>query len=192
VTTPKANTKARKKHDSWEQWEGEPEEAFAAFVQYRDQTKPRAILRVFGARNTKLLEWSQTFEWKRRVLAYDRHHDAIRLEATESVLAQKGAEVAAEHLLLLKDTRELVARELKKLVEASRNSDMPGLLRTNDLIKMTDMVVKLDRLLRGESTENLGVTDELDYSGLTIEEIKQLKDLRAKAKRGNGPGGEAP
>lgn len=176
--------KGRTKHVSYERWTDEPEEAFNAFVQYRDQTAPRSVGKVYGARNMQLLAWCTNFQWRERALEYDRHHDRIRREVTENILKQTTASVAAEHMLLLKDARELVARELSKLVEASRNSTMPGLLKSSDLVRMTDMVVKLDRLIRGETTDNLGatVTEDLDYSKLTLDEIRQLKALRAKAK----------
>lgn len=162
----------------WFQQPDEPDDAWQGFVQFRDQALPRAVRRVAGFRAVTQIEWSQKYKWHERAKAWDQHCEEIRIAEREALLAQEGKALAAEHMLLLKDARELAQRELAKYLESSRENDMPGLIKPSDLIKLTEAVVKLDRLVRGEHTEK--TEHEIDLSDMPIEELRQFAQTAAK------------
>lgn len=52
-------------------------------------------------------------------------------------------------------------------------------MQPQQIAKMLDIVVKLDRLVNGESTEN--TQQSFDLSGLSLEEIRLLGNIMEKA-----------
>jgi hypothetical protein len=111
----------------------------------------------------------------------------MRIEEREKIYRRSAREIAIDHMVLLASVRELTTKEFGKLVESSRNSEMPGLVKPNTLVRMAEVVVKLDRLVRGETTENVGTTD-MDLSQLSPEELRTMHELMTKAeKKDDGP-----
>lgn len=166
----------------WECQPDEPAEAFLAFRAYRDAPPDeRHITRSASVRVEKLSKWFRDWSWADRVAAYDAHFDKIRVEEREAIFRRKAREVAIDHMVMIADAKSIVTREFGKLWEASRDSEMHGLIKPNDLIKMAELVVKMDRLVRGQSTENVGTANEIDVSKLSLEECRQLEGLLTKA-----------
>lgn len=58
-------------------------------------------------------------------------------------------------------------------------SGVPIVTKHSDLVRLLDTVVKNERLVRGQSTEV--VTQQYDYSKLSVEEIETLMALTEKA-----------
>jgi hypothetical protein len=162
----------------WHRQEAEPEDAWAAFQSYRDQGAPRSFTRLVG-RTQKIYDWANTFAWRERVLAWDRHVDGLRQAEREEVLAQNARDVAAQHMAILGSAKSLASRELAKLNKLSEDSgDMPGPFTLSQVTRLTDTAIKLDRLVRGESTEHVKTT--IDLSKLTDEELDQYEKLLQK------------
>lgn len=83
----------------WTRRENETEVAYEAFRTYLNQGAERSLANTSKAvgKTAGLMErWSQTHEWKARVLAYDRHMDA----ASTDGLAEELAAVRNRHLTL--------------------------------------------------------------------------------------------
>ena len=52
------------------------------------------------------------------------------------------------------------------------------MLKPRELIRLTDVVVKLDRLVREQSTENIDVP--ADLSTLSLEDLRIMQDIQKK------------
>jgi hypothetical protein len=165
----------------WERQADEPEEAYDAFRKYINQP-PRGRRLHYGLAKdkAKLSGWCRQYCWHDRADAYDAVYEQIADEERARIY-QRNAEVAAiDTMIMLGDAKDLVQRELAKYLEASRDNDMVGLMKPNEMTRLLETAVKLDRLVRGETTENIGKTD-LDTSKLSIDELEQLSNLLAKA-----------
>lgn len=165
----------------WDKQEHESAEAYQAFQRYLQMAPDERTITLVAPRSSATLsKWYREHSWEARVKAWDAEFGTMRYAEREAVFRRKAREVAIDHMLILSDARELVAREYSKLVEASRQSEMHGLLKPNELVKMTELAIKLDRLVRGETTENVGTTD-LDLAKLSIDELEELDKLMTKA-----------
>lgn len=163
----------------WERQPTETDEQWLAFQAYRDSGPQRSIVRSATKATATISEWYRRFRWNERTLAYDRHLDTIVREERETLLAQQARDIAADHMALLADAKDFVAREVKKYADMSKETDMPT-LPVNAVAKLLEATVKLDRLIRGESTEKVEESS-IDLSKLSPEELEQLAALYAKA-----------
>jgi hypothetical protein len=182
TTAPRPSPPPVELPKEWERQPAESQEAWLAFRAYRDMPPENRLLSRTAARATETLSrWYRDHNWASRVLAYDKEFDSISVEERKKAFAMAARDVALEHMLILADARELVQREVQKLVMASRDGDAPGLMRPAEVRKLLETTVKLDRLVRGDTTENVGVKDSVDVSKLTIDEVRQLEKLMRKA-----------
>ena len=164
-------------------WSRQPcdnEDSWKAFVLYRDQRAPRRLSKVFGFPSAKVAEWFRTNCWADRVAAYDRHMDEILVAEREEALKTETKAITAGHMAILADARELAEKEMSKFLADSQASDRSG-LKFSDLVKLVDLVVKLDRLLQDKPGE---ITDDrsIDFSQFTTEELETLKRLGDKGR----------
>lgn len=172
----------------WERQPEEPEPAFLLFQRYRDRRPPRG--RVYeatkgAAGHVETLRLFQDWHWKERAAAWDAHIEAIRLHEVEEVARVDARDRAKEHLLLTNDLLQLALREARKWLRAAEESDMT-LIKPADLIKLTDLVVKLERLIKGQPTER--VEHGRDLSHLTDDELEQVEALLSKGAADPEPG----
>lgn len=172
----------------WERQLIDTNESWQAFVLYRDMPPPRKTRRVFGPTVLNVAKWYSEHAWEKRVAAYDAHLDKIRREERERIMAQSARDVAVEHMALLADARDVVSHELSLLANQAREQRVAGFIKPGDLIKLAEMTMKFDRLVRGETTENVG-TGELDLSKLSDDEFDRYQELVAKMRaEESGPG----
>lgn len=166
----------------WERMVSEPEDAWRAFKAFRDARPPRKQRSVVGFGTMIICQWYNEYKWPERADAFDRHMEHITLLEREAQLKQSAKDVSAEHMAMLQSARHLAQKELDKLLAVANdsNTDAP-LLRPTDVIKLSEMVIKLDRLVRGESTEAPDV--RTDLSKLSTEELRQFLELRKKLGR---------
>lgn len=165
----------------WERQEKEPEDAFLAFQNYRDQALPRSWRRVYGYASSKVGEWYSAFKWRERCLAYDKHLDHMILSDREEIVRQTNKEAFIRHARMLDTVMHLCERELAKLDRASLEFEGGGLMKTGELQRYIEMAIKFDRLIRGETTENNGPA--VDYSKLSVDELRTLQGLLKKARQ---------
>lgn len=169
----------------WERLPDEDEVAWAAFKAYRDQPAPRNIRRAAAATDgvtvAACVDAYGRWSWKERCAAWDAYTDKIVLEERLEYLKQTTRERTAEHLVLLKDARELVACELRKLVAWSERTPETPIMQAGQVSKMLDVTVKLERLVSGESTENSHNKTEIDFSGLSPDELRLIGPVLEKA-----------
>jgi hypothetical protein len=134
----------------WERQKGETQKAFEAFCIYRDMGADRSLSKVsqqLGKHKVLLQRWSSRWQWVLRVEAWDDHLDqGARRENEKRVKAM--AERHANQAMLFQ----------QKLVERLRTIN-PEDLSPADLARWFDVAVKVERLSRGEPTENVRQED---------------------------------
>jgi len=165
--------------DPWERQPYDTDESWPVFQAYRDQKPPRRGLLVsFRGRPVdpiKVARWFREHFWGERVAEWDRHLDAIRVSEMESALAKSTREAMADHVQLVEQAKEIASRELEKLLATVKDSAVE-VLKPRDLTRLLDSTIKLDRLIRGETTENVNV-DGPDLSHLTDEQLSALDSM---------------
>jgi arginine utilization protein RocB len=132
-----------KPEHSWHRQPRETDEAFEAFVSYRDMGLKRSISKVSAqlAKGVRQIErWSAHHAWRKRVLDFENEQDRIRIAAhTENV-----QEMSARHSKLALKLFAKVAKRLDAL-------DVDE-LDTKDLINYARICVSMERQARGADT----------------------------------------
>lgn len=155
------------------------DDSWPAFVEYRDQSPPRQLrFTRFGVEQTR--RWYLDHGWKARVAAFDVWLDEVRLQHYGDAIKQPAKAVAAEHMGILQDMRDILRREVDKWQKTIAENKGAPFLKLSELTRLTDVVMKYDRLVRGEATERIG--DETDYSKLTPDELLALQRILAKTR----------
>lgn len=167
--------------NSWDRQPCDTEDSWAAFKRYRDSTPPRKALRLSGATSyEQTARWLRENRWVERVRDYDNHLESIRAEETTAALRISARDAAAKHFRILHDMGDLAAREVEKLLKASKAGDAIGLLKPNEITALVDAVLKFDRLVRELPTEIVDVKPSADLSKLSPEDLRQLMELQRK------------
>ncbi len=166
------------------------EHRWRAFVAFRDLAPPRTLRGASEALTGPdgrpfdlgtLHRWSRSDGWFDRVVAFDRHLDAIKVQVIEDVLAEDARDVANRHASIARDATEAahsVVRDwLRRLALGERlDGWSPG-----DVRGMLKDMITLERLVRGEATERVEHGVGFDLSALTLDEIETMRALEAKA-----------
>lgn len=162
----------------WYQQPHEPDDAYRAFCEWRDQDPPRNA-RSLDVSVAQRLEWFQRWSWGERVALWDDHVNLVVAQERGAFLAETTRDLAAKHMALLSDARDLAKREIQKLLAESNQSKL-STMKPRDLIRLLTEIVKLDRLIRGESTSNEAL--EINTDNLTVDELRNWQELSEKAK----------
>lgn len=164
----------------WERLPTDDEDAWAAFVRYRNQEPPRRLERFGRATQQQMFEWFSVHDWHNRVMAWDNHISSVRQREIDGAHGADARAVAARQIHVLNDMLEIVEREIFELRETMRERKTHGLLRPGDISKWVDLIVKYQRLNAGQATERVDV----DLSNLTLEQLRQLGELEQAARGG--------
>jgi len=157
----------------WDRLEGEPEAAWDAFKEYRelapDERTVVAVARKMDKNESGLRRWSKRYQWAERARAFDGHLDTIEIDAIllERVEASK--------------RRIKLADSLLQVAEAQLQSWLDDLscgikldLTPYEVARIIEIGYKIDRLERGESTDNMAVKIRDDrLTDLTQEELME-------------------
>lgn len=180
----------------WDRLACDDNESWEAFKQYRDMM-PHRIRNVVGWPVATVQSWSKANHWEERIRAYDGHLDGMFQREREETLKRGAREITAEHLAILATARQVIDLEFAKILQATQNGgDKPGaVMRPGDVIKLTELVIKMERLSLGETTENVG-TNDLDLSSLSDAEFEAYQAIHEKMKaardaKAGGPSGDA-
>jgi len=192
--------------DIWEQLPNESADQYTKFCLYRDmaydgkpetfdskgipqygrKTKKRSLQKLANELELKskrpLEELSVKFDWGARCEAYDLDLEKRIRQAHESAIIK----MTEDHALL---GAQMIRKATSRLLKIPEEEISAG-----DLIRLADVGVKIERLSRGESTENQNVSGTLahkgtvkvsvqtehDLSDLSDEELTQLEQLLGK------------
>lgn len=199
--------KDQQERELWERQPGETANTFGYFVIYRDMRYPtandgtavmdgsvaykrrslRKVAEITGVGYRQIMRHNVKGHWQQRVEAYDAHVDRTVRGANEAAIRK----MHAEHALL---AQQMLRKATKRLLSIPETE-----ISAAELVRMVDVAVRVERLSRGESTENQTVTHNgeveikhdngLDLSGLSNEELDQFEQLLAKIENGGPAGG---
>ena len=177
----------------WERIPGETSREYQKFCAYRDMNssdKPirkRSLQRLakeLGLSLDHLKKLSAKNDWVSRAAAYDEYLDELAREQNEAEIIK----MRKNHALL---ASQMITKAAKRLLTIPEEE-----ITAADLVRLVDVGVKIERLSRGESTENRQISGEakvihqgevtvknpmsLDLSRLSDEELSNLEQLLEK------------
>lgn len=130
----------------FEQQEEEGARAFEAFCIYRDAGASRSLEMVSRSleKNPSLISrWASDYQWSVRARAYDMEQDRLRRQAFADAIK----EMAERHA-------KIAVRFQAKLLKRLENLD-PEEIQAKDMARWLETAVKIERLSRGVSTDNI-------------------------------------
>jgi hypothetical protein len=146
----------------------EPPLDYICFQWWRDAGPTRPRLR---DRDRRAAKWN----WSVRAAMYDEWtstHPQDTLTTAEDM--RKG------HLASIRIGGHLIKTELAKYAVQSDSSSQP-IVSLESLVGMLEKLVKLERLLNGESTDNISVRGAVDLTNLSDEQLASLAEMSEKA-----------
>lgn len=178
---------------TWDRRDDEGEIEYAAFAAYRDGPRPRVMERAASAVRRGLgtiVDFSQRFEWEKRVRDLDNHLDRVIEEERLEMLRTQNAVWCMVQMEALRGAMEVVEKEIAKLADAARESE-GTVMRQRDLINLMERSIVLDQRLRavarGESfwpsaAPAMAASNgrALDFSRLKTRELWALRRLLGK------------
>jgi len=153
-----------------------PWSAFREFLTGGDRDLQTLAERLGKSRGV-LKNYSSKYTWAARAAAWD----AAQVEAEDAAILDERGNLAREHLRAWKRVREIALKHLEKLV--NKKGDADGEVKPGDVAKLLDRATHYERLIMGEATERQEVRGDLDLAKLSLEDLRVLKDLTAKAAR---------
>ena len=129
----------------WQRQKGESRQAFEAFTVYRDFGPTRSqekVAKKLGKSNALMSRWSIKWNWVERAVSWDEELDRRNREAQ----AEARKEMAERHI---NESMMFQQKVLERLRELN-----PQELSPNDMARWFEIAVKVERLSRGETTEN--------------------------------------
>ncbi len=95
----------------WDRQHGESDEAWQAFVEYRDMGLTRSAKRVaelLGKSESHLHSYSSKFSWRERVNAFEQHLDHHRQDEHEKVVRKMSEDHALASGFMLRKAMEVI------------------------------------------------------------------------------------
>ena len=177
----------------WERIPGETPREYQKFCAYRDMNTADRPIRTrslpklakeIGFSLDHLKKLSAKNNWVERAAAYDSYLEELAREQNEAEIIK----MRKNHALL---ASQMITKAAKRLLTMPEEE-----ITAADLVRLVDVGVKIERLSRGESTENRQISGEakvihqgevavknqmnLDLSRLTDEELSELEQLLEK------------
>ena len=163
----------------WEKHPWESDKSFAGFTAYRDLGLYRTLVSATERLGktpsyVKVMEaWSKKFRWRERVNAYDMHLDKAQRDAEVDELVA----MRKRHIQLAVHLQGLGATELQKWLKKAKESKGSVTVTPDQVLKLVEVGVKLERLNRGEATAIVKNDMEIKTPEEMDERIKQLMQL---------------
>lgn len=166
-------------------------ELFLEFIKVRDISK---LSDITGVAEAALRMISGKNDWEDR--AFRKEAELVQLEVKEAEIVQSDEYLKAD----MKDRHRVLCQQLEYVVQKgvqyyarymndldqAQKEDLPQPKRPpitlDSLTRCADQVIKLSRLTEGEATNINEQKKTVDYSKLSIDELKQLKALQLAAK----------
>ncbi len=184
----------------------ESSKAFHAFTVYRDMGAVRSLAKTVrelgkpSGYKSLLEKWSREWHWVDRVAAYDQHLDRQAQLETEEARKQmivRQIEQAMSRQNFGISLRGVAAGKINEWTRLLKEGKLK--LSTTELAKILDVAIrleesgeKLERLCRGEPTENTEVSGVIRTTNLSDQDLLELA-AEIVAKKGKIlPGGESP
>lgn len=150
-----AQTVAMIEVEAWERQPDETAKAFQAFAMYRDLGPGKRSLaevgRQLGKSKALMDRWSVRHQWVNRVTEFDAEQDRKKLLEVEELRK----EMAERHARIGQQMLNAVAKRLVGTEDGKVDPIDPNILTPTELARITEVASRLERLARGEPTENV-------------------------------------
>lgn len=169
------------KRAPWDRLDEETDEAWPPFVAYREMGTDRTLTAVAtetGYSRRQCAEFSRKYGWVQRVRAWDRRKDQAATRGELHAIERMHARHVALSLQLQDLTGIELARAIRLAEKRLETDDDSETIDPRHLARTLKDAVHVERLSRGEPTEK--VAAEFDLSKLSVEDLRELKRLRAK------------
>jgi hypothetical protein len=163
----------------WQRLPTENEEQFFHFERYLRLPKPRRIRALIGVAQLAVASWFSTFSWMDRARQFDEHMSTIYEQEIADALRSHARDIATQYIQMGGSARALIMSQIDKLLEMDRDNEHL-VMRPVDIAKLISVISKLDRLFAGQSTENVEVKSQDNLSGLSVDDLKRLREIRQK------------
>ncbi len=166
----------------WNRQPFDDDEQWHAFRLYLMGAIPRQLHHVASKTThtvSQLQSWAKSRGWFKRAEAFDNWIHQRFTDEVAVYVEQTAVATAERHLSPLRDGIELASQELKKLLKASQEQTMHGLIRPAELTRLLRECIKLERLITGESTERVE-HGPIDLESLSVDELRALQTIQAK------------
>ncbi len=197
--------------DPWEKQPRESRKAYAAFALYRDMGPHGRSLAAVGRelrKSVKMIEyWSVTWQWQRRIEAWDTHTDQqrrVELERRQEDMLDRHRRTGLA--MLTKVVQRLVGRPKSGDDGPAIQALDPNTLDAQDLARLAQVGVQIERLSHALPTEHQQITGAIvhEHTGATAILVTRilsdptaallaaelLERLEAGAEPDAGPAGE--
>ena len=163
-----------------DQWDRQPEETWKdwqLFLHYlHSETRIKArTAEANGLSASHIYTISKRERWDERATAYDNHLQ----EKEDEVVLSELESATREHLESVRSMRTLGMRTIQRALANSEANDVPP-TEIREALSLVKDSINLERLILGEVTER-SETQHWDLSELSTEEIRMLKEIKAKA-----------
>ena len=158
-------------HNVWDRQVGESEKAHAAFLVYRDLGLDRRLSHVAQelSKSKQLMQkWSMRWNWRDRVLAWDRH--VAEIEERETI--KERVEFRKMSLMVAKNLATKAALGVQALKTVRKGSDNEEYLsiKPADLIRILELSYKMQDSLLGHNDEDQVAKIEVIFGATEDEE----------------------
>ena len=127
----------------WERQDGETEKglfsAFKAYLEMEDRNICQLAKRLSKSRQL-VDKWKQKYNWQERCIAWDKSLQEIEYKTA----VRERKKMAKRHIAIAMSMQAKAVEALKK-IDVSK-------LNANEIIRLFDTAVKIERLSRGEAT----------------------------------------
>lgn len=163
--------------------DNEPDEAWEAFILYRDQGLGRTVISVakqLSKTRQLLYKWAKQYHWKERASLWQREIDG---RATKQELLDRQA-AQIRHIRIARRQQAFAGGQMEKHAALADELEKTAHVDADKAAKIESEAVKLERLILGDPTERTENTGALDWSNLDADEIIMFKALIVKLKGG--------
>lgn len=178
--------------DPWEKQPRESRKAYAAFSIYRDmgplERSLAKVARQVGRSRGMMERLSVRWQWVFRVEQYDAHEDRLRREALrkeQEEMLRRHAGLAAlaiqKVILRLRGGKDRIITAEGQQQEVPVLALHPNEMDAQDLARLADVAVKIERLARGLPTEHAEVTGKVVGADADLIAQRIIEDPDARA-----------
>jgi hypothetical protein len=187
VTSLKSKRKWHSQGAPWERQESESTAAWRGFVAYRDLGVVRSISAAAAelGKSSKLLErWSVEHHWVERAREWDNKCDRVKQKQSLKAIDEMRDRQLEIARLALKLAKIGLERHLKCVNEGAEKLA----ISPSAIVRLLESSAKIERTCLGE-VRDMDVEPQpegpgIDWSVFTVEELEQIRTLKAKGFRG--------
>lgn len=143
-------------HHVWDRLDGEPNGSWEAFLTYREQPLSDrtvgAVAKLLGKNESGLRRWSKKWQWESRALALDEHLNTVGID----IITMERVEASKRRIRLADSLLSVAEYQLQSWLDDLK-ANVKLDLTPYEVARIIEIGYKIDRLERGESTDNMAV-----------------------------------